>query len=183
MRVGPYTNIHREPEGWSVRVTRRGRDFADYFGDAVYGGRAQALRAAQHWRDRLLLRYVPADTRIRRRVRKGRRSKTGVRGVSREDYIVGGRVYSRYIAHWPDPDNGPQRRRFAAKYYGARQARALAIQARKAGLAENAARLLTRQREEARRRLREAGPRPRQVKDPRSRKGINMARRRPRRTG
>jgi hypothetical protein len=183
MRVGPYTNIYREPEGWSLRVTRRGRIFSDYFGDAVYGSRAQALRAAQHCRDRLLLQRVPADTRVRRRSPRGRRSKTGVPGVTREKYRVGGRVYSREIAHWPDPDNGPQRRRFAVKLCGARQARAMAIEARRAGLAECGARLLARQREEARRRLQEAGPMPRRVKDPRSRRGISMARRRPRRNG
>jgi hypothetical protein len=183
IRVGPYTNIYREPEGWSVIVRRRGRIFRDYFGDAVYGGRAQALRAAQHCRDRLLLQRVPADTRVRRRSPRGRRSKTGVPGVSRERYRVEGRVYSRYVAHWQDPDHGQQRRRFAVKYYGARQARALAIDARRAGVAESDARLLARQRAEARRRLREAGPMPRRVKDPRSRKGISMARRRPRRHG
>jgi hypothetical protein len=181
MRVGPYTNIHREPEGWSVIVRRRGRIFRDYFGDAVYGGRAQALRAAQHHRDRLLLRLVPADSRVRRRAPKGRRSKTRIPGVTRERYAVGGRFYSRYIARWQDPDKGPRRRRFAVKRYGARQARSLAVEARRAGRAESDARLLARQREEARRRLREAGPAPRPVKDPRSRKGISMARRRPRR--
>jgi hypothetical protein len=181
--VGPLTNIHREPEGWSVIVWRRGRIFRDYFGDAVWGGRAQALLAAQHCRDRLLLQRVPADTRVRRRHPKGRRSNTGVPGVSLEPHVVDGRVYHRYIAQWQDPDNGPQRRRFLVECYGKKQARALAIEVRRAGIADADARLLARQREEARRRLRKAAPMPRPVKDPRDRKGISMARRRPRRNG
>ena len=181
-RIGPHTNIHREPEGWSVRLRRRGRDFADYFGDAVWGGRTKALQAAQHFRDRLL-QHVPPDTRVRRRPPRGRRSRTGVPGVSYERYVVGGRVYSRYVAHWQDPENGPQRRRFLVERYGRRAARALAIEARTVGVADSEARLLARQREEARRRLQTAAPMPRPVKNPRSRKGISMARRRPRRSG
>jgi hypothetical protein len=182
IRVGPYTNIHREPEGWLVSVCRRGRNFAEYLGDAVWGGREKALLAAQRYRDGLLQR-IPADTRIRRRPPKGRRSRTGVPGVSYERYVVDGRVYHRYIGHWQDPDDGPQRRRFLVERYGSREARALAIEARTAGVADIEARLLARQREEATKRLRTAAPMPRQVKDPRSRKGINMGRRRPRGSG
>ena len=77
--VGPRTHIHREPEGWSVQVTRRGETVKDYFGDAVWGGRRWSLLAVQHFRDRLLQRIEP-DTRIRRRIPRGHRSKTGRRG-------------------------------------------------------------------------------------------------------
>ena len=180
MRIGPLTNIHREADGWTVRVRRRGHDFVDYFGVSVWGGRALALLAAQHFRDRLLQR-IAADTRVRRRVPKGRRSRTGVVGVNFERYVVHGCVYSRYVAQWPDPENGPQRRRFLVQRYGRELARELAIDARRAGVAHSGARLKARQREEARRRLRNSAPMPRPVKDPRSRKGISMARRRPRR--
>jgi hypothetical protein len=94
-------------------------------------------------------------------------------GVSLERYVVDGRVYDRYVAHWQDPEKGARRRRFLVGRYGKRQAFALAVEAREAGVAHNHAWLLARQREEARRRLREAPPLPRQVKDPRSRKGIS----------
>lgn len=178
--IGPLTNIVREPEGWTVRVIRHGHGFADYFGDAVWGGRALALLAAQHFRDRLLQR-ISADTRVRRRRPKGSRSKTGVQGVSFERYVVDGHLYSRYVAQWQDPEKETQRRRFLVQRYGRELARELAIEARRAGVAESDARLKARQREEARRRLRNSAPMPRPVKDPRSRKGISMARRRPRR--
>lgn len=163
-----------------MAVTRRGRTFSDYFGDAVFGSRARALRAAQIWRDRLLARIDP-DTRVRREILKGRRSKTGVRGVSREPHRVGNSVYNRYVASWQDPARGNRRRRFQIETYGEEQAFALAVKARRAGVARAKAYLKARQREEAAQRLRKAGPPPRPVKDPRSRKGISMANRRPRR--
>lgn len=179
--IGPFTHIRRQTGAWSVLVERAGQRFPEYFGDAVWGGRDQALVAARHFRDQLLLRVVGPDTRVRRRVPKGTRSKTGVVGVTREPHVVGGRLYWRYIARWQDPDKGLQRSRFYDRIHGKEQAKALAIEARKAGVAHSHAVQLARQREEARRRLRNAPPLPRQVKDPRDRKGISMARRRPRR--
>lgn len=176
-RVGPLTNIHKEPEGLSLRVRRGGHDFTDYFGDAVYGGREKALLAAQRARDELLRRIDP-DQRVRRRSAKGRRSKTGVVGVSREAYVVGGHRYRRYVAQWQDPETGrPRRRRFLVECYGEARAKALAIEARQEGVARARAYMLARQREGAKMRLQEAAPRPRPVKDPRSRKGISMGRR------
>lgn len=146
-RIGPLTNIHREPEGWSLRVRRGGHDFSDYFGDAVYGGRERALLAEQHARDELLRRIDP-DQRVRRRMARGSWSKTGVVGVSREPYVVDGRRYHRYVAYWQDPEKGrPQRRRFLVEHYGEERAKALAIDAREAGVARGHAYLLARQQE------------------------------------
>lgn len=159
-------------------IQRRGHTWMDYFGDAVWGGRNRALQAAQHFRDRLLLR-LEADTRDRRQVPRGRRSNTGIVGVSLETYVVDGRRYERYVACWTDPERGPQRRRFSVDRYGKERAFALAVAARKAALAHRRAYMLAGQREDARERLRRAGPLPRPVKDPLSRKGISMARRRP----
>jgi hypothetical protein len=159
---------------------RRGQGFADYFGAAVFGGRERALLAAQHFRDKLLQRIDP-DTRVRRRMPKGTRSKTGLVGVSRERHVVDGRIYERYVACWRDADKKPRRRRFLVERYGRQRALALANEARAAGVARSHAEQLARQRQGARERLRQARPMPRPVKDPRSRKGISMARRRRRR--
>ena len=178
-RIGPLTNIIEGPDGWTVRVERRGKAFPEYFGYAVWGGKNRAKLAAQRYRDELLLRIEP-DSRVRRQTPKGRRSKTGVVGVSVEPHEVGGRVYRRYVACWQDPEEGPKRRRFLVEHHGEEGARALAIETREAGVAHLRAYLLARQREEAARRLEKAAPMPRQVKDPLSRKGISMARRRPR---
>lgn len=180
MRIGPLTNIQQEPGAWSVAVLRRGRGFRDYFPYAVWGGPRPALVAAQRFRDELLLRIGP-DTRVRRRIPKGIRSGTGVVGVSRERYVVGSRAYERYVANWQNPEKGPQRRRFLVQRYGKERALGLAKEAREAGVAHNHTYRMARQSEEAASRLQNAPPMPRQVKDPLSRKGISMARRRPRR--
>lgn len=179
-RIGPLSNIRKEPEGVSVLVIRRGDNYSDYFGDAVWGGRKKAILAARHFRDRLLLRIGP-DTRVRRKVAKGTRSRTGVVGVTVEPHKVGGRVYRRYVACWQDPEKGHQRRRFLVEHHGKERALALAVKARKAGVAQSRALLLARQREDATRRLKDLPPRPPQVKDPLSRKGVKHRRRRPRR--
>jgi len=171
IRVGPFTYISEEPEGWSVTVARQGRRAADYFGNAVYGGRGKALIAARRFRDRLLLHFEP-DTRVRRRPPKGH--STGVPGISLERYVVEGRVYERYVASWEDPEKGYRRRRFSLLRYGKQMAWALAMEARRLGLAYARAVLLEKQRKEARQRLASAPHQPRRVKDPLSRKGIKM---------
>jgi len=177
-KIGPLTNIHREPEGWTVVVIRGGIRFSDYFGDAVWGGRGPALVAAQHFRDRLMKR-IGGDGRTRSRVPAGRTSTTGVVGVSRETHPVGGRVYHRFVATWPDASTGRmRRRRFQIERYGKQAAFELALEARREGVARRLEHLGKRQREDAERRLALAAPMPRQVKDPRSRKGIRMPRRR-----
>lgn len=178
--TGPRTHIRRDPGAWTVTVTRRGHNFADFFPDAVWGGRARALVAAQRFRDQLLLCIGP-DTRVRRRSPKGTRNVTGVVGVSLERHVVDGRVYHRYVAHWPGPEKGTRRRRFLVERYGKEGAFALAVEAREAGVARGHAHQLARQCEEATGRLQDARPMPLRVKDPLSRKGISMARRRPRR--
>jgi hypothetical protein len=159
---------------------RKGRRYGDYFSHAVFGGRGPALVAARRWRDALLRRIDP-DTRVRRRHAKGKSHSTNVVGVSREEYLVEGREYRRYVACWQDAEGRARRRRFSVGRYGARGAKARAVEARKAGVALTAAVRRGRQRQEAARRLEVAPPMPRRVKDPLSRKGINMARRRPRR--
>jgi hypothetical protein len=177
IRVGPFTHIREEPEGWSVGVVRHHHRIQDYFGNAVYGGRSKALIAARRFRDRLLLRVDP-DTRAQRRPPKGHR--TGVPGVTLERYMVEGRAYQRYVASWVDPEKGRQRRRLSVLRHGKERARALAMEAREKGAAHARGVLLARQREEARKRLAKSPPQPRRVKHPLSRKGIRMPPRRPR---
>ena len=109
--VGPRTNISRDKRdsGWSVHLIRGGRQYAGNFADAVWGGgRGPAQLAARRFRDRLLLRVEP-DLRVRRRIPEGARGRTGEVGISRERYLVGGRAYERYVAHWQDPERGPSR--------------------------------------------------------------------------
>jgi hypothetical protein len=177
IRVRPFTNISRNGRAWIVCVRRAGRHVADYFPDAVWGGKGLALVAARRFRDELLKRVEP-DLRVRRRVPKGVRSETGVVGVTMERYVVGGRAYRRFVAHWSDPETGPMRKRFSVGLYGKEQARALAEEARRKGVAQSRAQLREQQVAEAERRLEAAPPMPRMVRNPLSRKGIRMPRRR-----
>jgi hypothetical protein len=181
-RIGPRRNIRRDRMAWAVVVERGQESFNGHFSDAAWGGRAQALVAAQRFRDRLLQR-IDGDARVRRQSPRGLRSKTGIVGVIRELHRVGGRVYERFVASWPDAETGRScRRRFSIQHYGEDVALALAVEARAKGVARRLAYLGRRQRGDAARRLAMAPPMPRQVKDPRSRRGISMARRRPRQT-
>jgi len=170
-QIAPLTNIHREPEGWSVIVVRRRERYSDYFGDAVYGGRARALVAAQRYRDSLLRRIDP-DTRVRRRMPRGVTSETGVVGVTLELYGVEDRWYERYVARWQDADGCNRRRRFSVLTRGKAKAMALAKDARESGVAQAEAERRARQRGEAARRLARTPPMPRRVKDPLSRKRV-----------
>jgi hypothetical protein len=176
----PAHHIQRQLGAWYVVVCRRGRIYQRYFADAVWGGAPQALVAAQRFRDQLLER-IPPDTRVRRRIPKGvRKPTTDVVGVTLEKYRVEGREYERYIGTWKDAEGSFRRRRFSVGRYGRKGAYDRALRARKEGVALARAERLSQQREEAARRLAASLPMPRPVKDPRSRKGISMANRRPR---
>jgi len=176
-RIGPLTNISREPGAWCVHVIREGKPLWGHFADATYGGRRLSLVAAQRYRDDLLRRIEP-DTRVRRRVPKGGVSKTGVVGVALERYFVDGHGYERYVAHWKDPDGRTERKRFSVRQHGKERAFDRAVEARQQGVANTRAVMLVRQREEAEERLAAAPPMPRRVKDPKSRKGMRMPSRR-----
>jgi hypothetical protein len=174
------THILEEEKAWTVLVIRQEQRYSDYFAHAVYGGKRPALLAARRYRDELLQRIGP-DSRERRRKPRGHEGSGPVVGVTVESYTVGGRLYRRYVAHWQSPEGRPRKRRFSVMRYGEEGAEARAIAAREAGVAETRAALLARQREAATRRLEKAAPMPPQVRDPLCRKGISMARRRPRR--
>jgi hypothetical protein len=154
-------------------VTREGQSHSDYFPDAVYGGKRQALIAARRYRDEILSRIEP-DTRVRRKPPRDSRNQTGHVGVELEEYEVDGRYYERYVAHWRDADGRPRRSRYSVGRYGKDGALELAVRTREGGVAQARAILRDRQRAEAQERLADAPPRPPRVKNPLSRKGIRM---------
>lgn len=171
--VAPRTNIFRGRGAWVVRVMRGRQNHCGHFADAVYGGERQAHIAARHFRDHLLRRIEP-DARVRKKVPRGSRSETHQVGVNFEEYVVGGRSHERFIAHWKDADGRPKRRRFAVGRYGRVGALALAVEARNEGVAQSRAVRRAREREEALERIATAPPKPRPLKDPKSRKGMRM---------
>jgi hypothetical protein len=167
-----FANIARHERAFSVQVTRGKVTHTRWFADAVWGGKAQSLLAARMFLDRLLMRIDP-DTRVRRTPPAGTRSRTGIVGVTLEHYEVEGRRYARLVASWRE-DGKARRKRFSLERYGRERALALAVEARRTGVARRHAAERLRQREDAAQRLRTAPLAPRQVKSPLSRRGIRM---------
>lgn len=117
---------------------------ARWFSDSEHGGRDASLARATEWRDRLLKRLPPA-TMIRTRYAP---NQSGVIGVQfARDRTRAGRPAHRYRAMWFEVDGRQMSSSFSVAKYGARRAKALAIEARK--------RAVTRVLEERKRLLRQ----------------------------
>jgi hypothetical protein len=122
--------------GFFVRVQRRGRIHSAFFTDFKYGGRAQALAAAEQHRRKLLRKLGLPKQKSRRwwaeiRRRKGSSGIVGVRKlVDWQSWPL--RTYWR--ATWSPEPYAARRNMFSVRKFGARKARLLAIRARRAGL-------------------------------------------------
>jgi len=115
-----------------VAAKRRGRRWTRYFSDNPDGA-AVALRRARHWRAQLLA-TLPALTKTKRTYVLNR---TGVIGVARlKEKTRAGRTLCRYVAQWPRRDGSRRKATFSVAHYGETEARGLAVQARRKGLAE-----------------------------------------------
>lgn len=122
---------HNYFSGWVVAATRRGRKWIRYFSDNP-GGAAVALRRARRWRARLLA-TLPAVTKVKRTYVLNR---TGVIGVARvKGTTRAGSTLWRYVASWPKRDGRRGKATFSVGRYGEAEARRLAVQARRKGLA------------------------------------------------
>lgn len=120
--------------GWQVRLQRRGRKYAKYFGDRQFGGGSRALQAARQWRNALLERLDQEDS-IRVCARSPR-NQSGVVGVSKVTVSVNGSRYEFWQATW-SPEPGRRRTvKFSIKRYGDRQAFRLAVEAREEGVGD-----------------------------------------------
>jgi len=122
--------------GFFVRVQRRGKVHSAFFTDFKHGGQAQALAAAQRHHRKLLAKLGPAKQMLRRwwaeiRRRKGSSGIVGVQRVVDRRYMPS-RIY--WKATWSPKPYVVRRKQFSARKYGAREARRLAIRARRSGL-------------------------------------------------
>jgi len=124
--------------GWRVHIKRRGQDHVAIVHDHQHGGRQAARRAAQDCYHQAL-RQLPPPLRTSS---KDVRSTTGHVGVSLARLErPSGLVYACYRAIWPDGQGAYVRRSFSVRKHGHRRALALAVQARKLGLAQLSRRL------------------------------------------
>jgi hypothetical protein len=122
--------------GWKVNLKRRSRYMHKYFPDAKYGGRENALEAAQAYLDSLMSAASNPDYMLWRRIKKPATNTSGIVGVGR--YAVKYRKRRRLLwqAMWEDADGKKHCKRYFVSTHGERQAKALAVAARRDAMAE-----------------------------------------------
>lgn len=143
-RNGGIYGIHRvDDDGkrmhcWIVRIERKRRIWNRHFSDGVYGGRTHALRAAQAFRDELLVSHSPM-TRAENVAIRRRNNRSGVAGVYRQvDVgISRGKPVERasWVAFWTKSDGKRAIRKFSIGKYGETKAYELAKSVRRRALA------------------------------------------------
>lgn len=123
---------------WQVSIQRRNRIYTKNFPDQRYGGKQQALAAAQVYRDALLVQHAPLTRQVHCAILK-KNNRSGVAGVTRIVSIdrrwrnVARAAY--WVARWPGEGGTVKQRRFAVTKYGERGAFLKAVEARRHGLA------------------------------------------------
>lgn len=121
---------------WRVCLQRRKQIYRRNFSNGRHGGRAQALRAAQVYRNDVLrthpLLSKPAYCAIRKR-----NNSSGISGVTRHE--VPGRTptsprHAFWLAQWPIGRGRAQMKKFSIRKYGEEGAFLRALVARQAAL-------------------------------------------------
>jgi hypothetical protein len=120
--------------GFFVRLQRKGKIHSAFFTDKMHGGRAQALAAAQE-HCRKLAAKLGTPVRMSRRDWAEIRRRKGLSGIHGVQKIVDRRFKRPRIywkASWSPEPYVVRRRQFSARKFGDREARRLAIRARRA---------------------------------------------------
>lgn len=122
--------------GFFVRLARRGRIHSAFFADKKHGGRELAFAAAQKHYQALRVKLGASKTPSRRfwaelLRRKGR---SGIIGVQKLVDRRGRKPVTVWKATWSPEPYVVRRKQFSVRRHGAKQAKVLAIRARRAGL-------------------------------------------------
>ena len=124
---------------WHVAIRSRNQAVTRHFSDSVHGGKRKALKAAIAFRDEMLAKLRDTDYSVWLR-RKRSSNTSGIVGVARyvnvsqsEDHPL---EYPYWQAFWRDHEGKRHTRTFSVLRYGEREARKLAIAARKTALQE-----------------------------------------------
>lgn len=122
--------------GFFVRLARRGKIHSAFFADKKHGGREPALAAAQAHYAKLREKFGLPSRPSRRwwaelRRRKGSSNVVGVQKVVNRR---GKKPTVYWKATWSPEPHVVRRKIFSVNKYGARQAKKLAIKARRAGV-------------------------------------------------
>ncbi|MBS0173420.1 MAG: hypothetical protein JSR64_05245 [Nitrospira sp.] len=123
---------------WRVTLQRQNRIYTRNFPDRRHGGTAQALEAAQTYRDGLLAQHPGMSRRAQCAILK-KNNRSGVSGVTRSA-VVDRRSKTPspaacWIARWPGEGGTVTQRQFAVKQFGEWGAFLKAVEARQHGLA------------------------------------------------
>ena len=128
---------------WRVTLQRHNGIVVKMFSDSLHGGKRQALKAAEEYRDELLRRYSPYAHAIWVRTRLRRNNTSGIPGVGRyEERANPNRSYTRvfWLASWVNEQGDSRKRRFMVSHYGERHAKRLAVAERERQLSRVCAR-------------------------------------------
>ncbi len=119
-------------------MQRKGKIHSAFFTDLAHGGRKAALAAAQQHYKEMQSKLGPppqANRRVWAQMRR-RKSASGIVGVQKVMRNYNGRILKAWVATW-SPEAGVVRRMmFSIRKYGARDAKQLAIMARRQGVQE-----------------------------------------------
>jgi hypothetical protein len=145
-RKDPRRNISRIAQttaqgqrilGWMVRLRNRGEQTARFFNDVRYGGNRQALQAAKTFRDELEQGRKPYTVRELAQ-RPSIRNASGTVGIRRHQQVdTRGESQYRYeywVAQWIDGLGHRKTRMFSIRKYGNREAKKMALAARRQGV-------------------------------------------------
>jgi hypothetical protein len=122
--------------GFFLRAARQGKIFSGFFSDKAYGGRAQALAAAQEHRVKLL-KIVGLPFQKSRRLNAEivrRRGRSGIYGVRR---VINRQIRpwrKSWVAAWSPQPGVVRKKQFSIRKHGEERAKQLALRARRAGL-------------------------------------------------
>jgi hypothetical protein len=126
---------------WRVAIQRRGMIYSAHFSDGVCGGKAKALAAAKKWRNDVLATEAPMARADYCNIRR-RNNRSGIPGVSYHEEIVATKIGEAtrrfWIARCPKDPWHTKLAKFSVSKYGMRGAKKLAVEARKAALAQMA---------------------------------------------
>ncbi len=123
----------RRTHGFFVRLRRKGKLYSGFFPDLKHGGKQRALTAAQRYYRELVKKYPPFSRRQWAQIPR-RKGASGIVGVRKVVTSVRGRKRVRWQAMWSPEPHVLATRSFSVQKYGPQRAKALAIQARNAGL-------------------------------------------------
>jgi len=131
--ISRIDQIEKRTHGFFVRLRREKKIFNAFFADKSHGGKRNALEAARKHYRKLLRQHGYRSRRDWAQIAR-RKGASGIVGVRRTSLKRGKREYRFWLATWSPRLHIVRRRIFSVRKYGASGAKALAIQARRAGV-------------------------------------------------